>query len=180
MLYINVSKKTSSSVTRRRDIARKGIVLHETIGTDSLDWLQGGSARVGRSASSDFLIHRDGTIYQITQPGYYAFHAGKSRWRLIQDPDYTLNQSFVGIELENHPGRGQKITDPQYIACAAVIRRLLSQHNIPILNLVGHYQVALPHGRKSDPITLDYAILTREMIHPSPEGMAIKFPEVLP
>lgn len=180
MLYIDVSKKTKDTVTRRRDKRRQGIVLHETIGIDSLSWLQGGSATVGRSASSDFLIARDGTIYQITKPGYYSFHAGKSRWRLIQDSDYTLNQSFVGIELENHPGRGQKITDPQYIACAALIRKLITQHGIPILNLVGHYQVALPHGRKSDPVTLDYAILTREMINPSPEGQAIRFPEVLP
>lgn len=180
MKYIDVSSTTQATVTSRRTFRRRGIVLHETIGTYSLSWLQGVSALRGRPASSDFLINRPGDIYQLTRPGWYAYHTGTARWQLIQDPDYTINQSFIGIEFENNPQRGQKLTDLQYIAGAALIRALVASHELHVSNIVGHYQVALPRGRKSDPLTLDWAIMTRELMAPSSEGNDIVFPAVLP
>ena len=168
--FIDVSAATSNEVTARRTLPRKGIVLHETIGDDSLSWLQGGSARAGRPASADYLIDRLGNVYQITRAGYYAYHTGIARWQLQQEPDRSLNQTFVGIEFENNPELGERIQTAQYIAGAWLIRRLMSYFPIDVRNVVGHYQVALPSGRKSDPVTLNWVILTQELILPSVEA----------
>lgn len=178
--YINVSQRTALTVTAIRKQKRRGIVIHETIGRDSLAWLQGGSALDGRPASADFLIRRDGDILQITRPGWYAYHTGVARWQLMQESDRTLNQSFVGIELENLPSAGDVITTEQYIACAALMARLVAVHELDMRNIVGHYQIALPAGRKSDPTTLNWSLLTREFNMPSFEQATIKFPEELP
>ena len=178
--YIDVSNNTLPEVTAVRKLRRRGVVLHETIGTNSLAWLQGDSAKHNRPASSDFLVNRHGDIYQLIRPGYYSYHSGRALWNLYQDSDGTLNQSYVGIEIENHPGLGQVIASPQYVAVAALLRRLIAAHSIPFVNIVGHYQVARPIGRKQDPATLNWAMLTTETINPSPEQSLYTFPAVLP
>lgn len=178
--YIDVSQRTALTVTSTRRYPRRGIVIHESIGTDSISWLQGGSARDGRPASADYLIRRDGDILQITRPGWYAYHTGVARWQLQQESDRSLNQSFIGIELENKPEDGERVTGPQYIACAALVARLIATYHIDMRNIVGHYQIALPAGRKSDPVTFNWSMFTVELIMPSPEQSTIKFPQELP
>lgn len=178
--YKDVSMNTSPELLAKRIQRRRGILLHETIGTNSLSWLQSGSLAGGNPASCDFLITREGDILQIGRPLYYTFHSGKARWNLYQEPDRSINQGFVGIELENHPGRGEAVTTQQYIACASLMRKLILQHDVPLTNIVGHYAAALPAGRKSDPATLNWAVLTEELLNPSPEYSWFQFPAVLP
>lgn len=180
MRYHDVSKDTSLHVTRRRYWPRRLIVLHTTMGVDSLAWLQGGSAREGRPASADFLIYRDGDIMQITRPGWHAYHTGRAYWRGLQDPDHTLNQQAIGIELEALEQMGEIVTNEQYIACAALCRRLLLQHYIDADCITTHSVIALPPGRKVDPMCLDAQVLFREMVYPSREAAEFDFPEVLP
>lgn len=178
--YFDVSDATSNRVGGIRSANRVGIVLHETIGRDSLAWLQRGSALAGVPASADFLISRQGDILQITRPGRYAFHTGRAKHGVFQDADGSLNQSFVGIEFENLPSAGDTITTQQYIAGAALIGQLCIRHKIPFFNIVGHGEVARPPGRKTDPITLSWWVLTRELFFPSREANTIPIPEVLP
>lgn len=180
MRYIDVSANTSERVTGIRTVTRKLIVLHTTMGYNSLPWLQGGSADAGVPVSSDFLIDRIGRIYQITRPGWFAFHTGAARWKFLQDKDYTLNQSAVGIELEAAEQHRQYINDRQYIACAALLRALLAYHQLEPERITTHGIVALPPGRKDDPRYLDWAIMTNEMLAPSWEHFRYVFPEVLP
>lgn len=168
-MFYNVSNKTSREVIAPRLVKRRGIVVHTSDGWDSLTYLQGGSLLDGRKVSSDYLISRAGLIYMITPPGWYAFHTGTARWNLQQDDDRTLNKSFVGVELEWKQGANQAITAPQYIALAWLLRRLCTDHAIDLRNVVGHYQVALPAGRKQDPLTLNWGMLTVELINPSVE-----------
>jgi len=167
--YIDVSATTKRKVIRPRTHERSGIVLHETAGKDSLSWLQGGSADVGDPRSSDFLIARTGEVYQITPPGWYSFHSGVARWRNYQEMDRSINQGFYGIELENNPELGEVLTSEQYIAAGWLCRRLMLAYGIDYRNLVGHSQVALPIGRKSDPATLNWRMLATEMLQPSHE-----------
>lgn len=178
--YIDVSKDTSLAVGGPRTIERRGIMLHTTEGFQSLPWLQAGSAQAGRPASSDFLVDREGNIYQITRVGRYAFHSGKARWLWIQDPDGSISQSFVGIELEQYGASGQKVTDRQYIASAALVHRLAFYHGLDLRLLCGHYQAALPAGRKSDPSGFNWGVWWLELLNPSIEGTHIAFPSVLP
>ncbi len=176
--YRDASSATSASVTARRRLKRRGIVIHTTMGYNSLPWLQGGSAVAGAPASADFLIGRDARITRITRPGWYAYHSGKARWKLYSDPDGSINQGFIGIELEAAEQHAQVILDPQYIALGALLRHLLSGGSLPFNGICGHYECALPNGRKSDPLSLNWAILTRELISPSVESFGYLFPEV--
>lgn len=171
MFYFkDVSMSTAPNVIGRRVLPRRGIVLHETIGTNSLSYLQGGSVADGRRVSCDYLIGRKGNIWQITPPGYYGFHSGIARHGGYQEKDHSINQGYVGIEFENKPALGQEITTEQYIAGAFLIRRLCSAWPIPLTAIVGHSAVALPVGRKTDPITLNWVMLTNELIYPSVES----------
>lgn len=167
--YINVSATTDPTVRRKRTLARRGIIIHTTEGTNSLLWLQGDSAKRGTPASSDFLIDRRGNIFQIIPPGEYSFHSGKARHELYQESDGSINQGFYGIELESSIAAGQRVTNAQYISLAWLCRVLVIQNLIPVYNIEGHGRVALPHGRKSDPSGFDWTIFTRELINPSPE-----------
>lgn len=180
MEYRDVSANTVEGLLSPRRFPRRLIVLHETIGVRSLGWLQSGSLAKGSPASCDFLISRVGDIFQIGRPGYYTYHTGTARWQLYQDPDYSLNMSGVGIELENLPSAGQAITSSQYIACGALCRELIFKHKLRLTNIVGHYEIALPRGRKSDPQTLNWQMLSQEILLSSPESASLQFPAVLP
>lgn len=180
MKYRDVSDNTSLAVIGKRTMNRKLIVLHTSEGYNSLGWLQGDSVSSGRPVSADFYLNRIGDIYQITKPGLFAFHTGTARWRYMQDPDYTLNQSAIGIELEAAEHRGQRITDLQYIGLAALLRALMSYHPLVDDPVITHAMCALPPGRKTDPRSLDWQIVAREMMHPSVESLGLVIPEVLP
>lgn len=180
MKYYDVSADTSLSVRAPRRLPRRLIVLHTTMGYNSRSWLQGGSAAHGTPASADFLVDRLGNIYQLIPPGWYSYHSGTARWRWIQDPDYTLNQSAVGIEIEAAEHRGQRITDLQYIATAALLDALMAHHAILVDRIVTHAMVALPPGRKKDPMTLDWQVMMREMVQASKEAAGLIIPAVLP
>lgn len=173
--FYDVSDNTDADVVGTRQLKRRGVVIHETIGTDSLAWLQGGSARHGSPASCDFLISKVGNIYMLTTPSTYSFHSGRARWRLYQEKDGSINQGFFGVELENYPASGQTINTPQYIALAALLRYLLTWFDIDFRNVAGHYEVALPAGRKQDPVTLNWAMLTDELLLPSKEQSLYAF-----
>lgn len=177
---IDVSASTSKTVLSPRIYNRRGIVIHTTEGTNSLSWLQGGSSIAGRPASSDFLIARNGDIYQITPPGMSSYHSGRARWNLYQEPDGSINQGFYGIELENSLDLGEVVTDLQYISLAWLSRSLVSMNHIPYFNITDHHMVALPFGRKKDPSGFDYWIFTRELLHPSPfsgiDAWKVRFP----
>jgi N-acetylmuramoyl-L-alanine amidase len=165
--YIDMSASTKKGVIRPRVLPRVGILLHETIGNNSLAYLQGGSLAVGNPVSADYLLGRTGEIYQLTPPGWFAWHSGVARWRDYQEGDRSINQGF--IEIENNPTLGQKIDNLQYIALGFLVRRLIMAWNIDVRNVVGHAQVALPSGRKSDPATLNWVMLTSELVSPSME-----------
>jgi len=178
--YYNVSDNTVPAVMGRRTLHRRGIVIHTSEGINSLNWLQGGSALHGRPASADYLISRKGDIMQIIPPGYYAYHTGQARHGLYQEPDRTINQGYYGIELENYAKDGQRVTDLQYISLAYLVRILVSYIRIDLRNIIGHYQVALPQGRKQDPSGFDWSTLAVEMINPSPEWKDYLLMEEIP
>lgn len=167
--YFDVSNTTSDTVMGKRRLDRRGIVIHTTEGINSLHWLQGYSALSGKPASSDFLIARNGDIMQIIPPGHFSYHSGQARHNLYQEPDRSINQGYYGIELENNRLDGQSVTDPQYISLAWLCRTLIVARWLDLRNIVGHYQIALPQGRKQDPSGFNWEQLTAEMLNPSPE-----------
>lgn len=151
------SGRASTHVSDTRRFGPYGALIHSTDGTDSADWLLGGSDRAGSPASANYLINRDGGQIKLCPFERYPFHAGKSRFyyagKWLRDSD--VSQWFVGIELECT--NEQSPTTAQYQSCAQRIYSLAVQLNWRWpYTILGHYAVATPLGRRSDPWLFDW------------------------
>jgi N-acetylmuramoyl-L-alanine amidase len=177
--YVDVSLGTSSMVTKKRIHGRIGIALHSTEGRNSLPWLQGGSYIAGAPASCDYLVNRDGDILQLTSAGYYSYHLGVATWRGINNLTGRLNQMVIGIELESFEGSIPRYTDSQLVTSAALVRQLFAYHRLDILSVMRHGDVALPIGRRTDPVNFPAFTWTRELLEPSPLPSSLVFPAVM-
>lgn len=155
----NVSVRTDIRVCGHRTNSPWGTLVHTTSGTDSLSYLQGGSADAGNPASADALIARQGTQYLITPDGRFAYHAGQSIWQF--DRYYVgdeVSQALLGVELECLDT--QSPTFEQYDSLADLILYFGTVYNWrwPFI-ILGHYAVARPLGRRSDPVNCDWGWL---------------------
>lgn len=178
--YIDVSKDTRPSVTSRRAMNRAGILLHSTEGVNSLAWLQGGSADAGTPASADFLLPRNGDCLQLTRPGMYAFHAGAAMWHGLTNLHGLLNEILIGIEVESNGKDSPRYTDPQIITLAALVKRLVLEHFLSVTNIDRHGDIAVPPGRRSDPVGFPLAVWSKELLTRIELPHGLVFPDVLP
>lgn len=75
------------------------IVLHDTAdrlkADDTISWFRSAASKV----SAHFVVGRDGSVVQMVDCGYSAWHAGKSEWRGRP----FCNGFSIGIEIDN-PG----------------------------------------------------------------------------
>ena len=97
--------------------------------------------------SCHWLITKRGILYKVVDESNAAWHAGVSYWR----GERNLNNNSIGIELENQGhGRGYKsFTNSQLIILEALIKRILGQYKLKIINVLGHSDIA--PERKFDP-----------------------------
>lgn len=93
--------------------------------------------------SSHFLVRRDGELIQFVACGKRAWHAGQSEWQ----GRGRCNDFSVGIELEG--ADDVPFEDVQYLQLARLARALRRAY--PIADCVGHSDIAMPPGRKTDP-----------------------------
>ena len=97
----------------------------------------------GLTVSSHFLIRRDGELVQFVPCRLRAWHAGASQWNGRQ----RCNDFSIGIELEGSDD--VPFEERQYEALGRLIGVLRDAY--PIAECVGHHDIALPRGRKTDP-----------------------------
>ncbi len=141
-----VVSRPSPNTTPRGGVDIDTIVLHHTASNDTagdLATLTSAAAEV----SSHYLIGRDGTIYQLVPDELQSWHAGESQLR----GEPNVNPRSIGIEITNDGLGSTPFTDAQYSALRALVPHLVAKYDIPIENIVGHKEVAIPAGRKSDP-----------------------------
>jgi N-acetyl-anhydromuramyl-L-alanine amidase AmpD len=123
------------------------IVLHHTGGSridNTIRWFQNPSSKV----SSHYIIGQDGSIVQMVDEARSAWHAGKAQ---LHGDRSSVNARSIGIELVN-PGDGKTpFPEAQMQALARLTAHLADKYDVPVPNIVGHNQVALPPGRKVDP-----------------------------
>jgi AmpD protein len=93
--------------------------------------------------SSHFLIRRDGELIQFVPCSRRAWHAGQSEWQ----GRGRCNDFSIGVELEGSDD--QAFADAQYSTLARLASLLLKSY--PIRDCVGHSDIAIPAGRKTDP-----------------------------
>lgn len=150
--YLDWSSTNDSRNLGTRSINPIGTLIHTTSGTNSLSWLIGGAAAAGQPASANYLIERNGRQNNLCPSGKYPYHAGQSRLvynNILYEGD-EVSQLLLGIELECLDN--QTVTYEQLDSCADVVVRegLTHAWRWPYY-LLGHYEVARPLGRRSDP-----------------------------
>ncbi len=93
--------------------------------------------------SSHFLIRRAGELIQFVPCSLRAWHAGQSEWRGRN----RCNDFSIGVEVEGADDR--PFEESQYAVLGRLASTLLSRY--PIQDCVGHADIAMPTGRKTDP-----------------------------
>lgn len=127
----------------RRDTTNNYIVLHYDASMDfktTFRWLK------RKKNSYHYFIRRDGTIHKLIDPAYQANHAGLSFW----DNNLRMNKYSIGICLQNDGKIAY--TDQQYASLLWLINIQKKRfHDITEERIIGHSDIAIPRGRKSDP-----------------------------
>lgn len=130
----------------------KGILLHHTGSANEqgdYSWL---SQYHANPVSIHKLLQRDGTAIQIVKNEKRAYHAGRSNWPLLGDCGDTM----IGYEICNR-GDGEAFSASQYEMVARMVAYDTARYHIPSYNVTMHRLVALPYGRKNDPLGFDLA-----------------------
>lgn len=123
------------------------IVMHHTAtnnGAGDLAWMRNPQSKV----SAHYMVDRDGKIYQLVGDDKRAWHAGKGELHGVPS---DINNRSIGIEIVNDGSGKTPFTEAQYKSLNQLTGYLKQQHNIPMKNIVGHADVAVPKGRKNDP-----------------------------
>jgi len=98
--------------------------------------------------SAHYVVGEDGQVYRLVPEDKRAWHAGVSFWRGHKN----VNGTSIGIEIAN---KGDEVEgyapypQVQMDAVAELTREILSRHDIPAQNVIGHSDIA--PGRKPDP-----------------------------
>ncbi|WP_277970350.1 N-acetylmuramoyl-L-alanine amidase [Sphingomonas echinoides] len=122
------------------------IVLHYTgmqTAQEAIDRLRDPEAKV----SAHYLVAEDGQVLRMVAEDMRAWHAGKSRWRGIED----VNSASIGIEIVN-PGHSfgyRPFMEEQIDAVVELVGDITARHGITRGNVVGHSDIA--PARKQDP-----------------------------
>ena len=88
--------------------------------------------------STHYLISTDGKITSLVPENKVAFHAGKSFWR----GDISLNQTSIGIELQN-PTLGQTpFPKKQLDAFVLLAKDIMNRNHISPKNVVAHSDIS--------------------------------------
>lgn len=97
--------------------------------------------------SAHYLVAEDGQVLRLVAEDNRAWHAGRSRWRGIED----VNSASVGIEIVNpgHEHGYHPFLEQQIDALVPLVAEIKTRHGITRGNVVGHSDIA--PTRKQDP-----------------------------
>ncbi len=143
---------------RRRPNDITAITIHSTANSSLqgvINWFNNPSAKV----SAHYTIGKDGKIVQHVRDSNRAWHAGKSVWKGRE----SCNDYCIGIELVNLNDGVDPYPETQHQANVNLCAYLCHQYNIDTDDIMGHLDIALPKGRKSDPRNYDLDRLRREV-----------------
>lgn len=84
------------------------------------------------NVSSQFIIDRDGTVYQLMEPNLFARH--------------TIGLNYCAIGIENIGSKSQPLTEKQVLANAQLVRYLTKKYKIEYL--IGHSEYGAFRGSK--------------------------------
>jgi len=109
--------------------------------------------------SMHYTIGKDGAIVQHVRDQDRAWHAGRSEWQGRSG----VNDFGLGIQFINLNDGVDPYPEEQHQAAVQLVAYLAAKYDIEVEDIVAHYDIALPAGRKSDPRGYDMNRLRREV-----------------
>ncbi len=142
-----IEKRPSPNHSSRRGATVDVILLHHTAGSDGqkdVEWLCNPASQV----SAHYLVDRDGTLYQLVEEDRAAWHAGQCA---LRGEATNMNTRSIGVEISNKGDGAEPYTEAQYKALELLVPFLVGKYGVRLENVLGHREVAIPKGRKTDP-----------------------------
>lgn len=140
-----VSKYKSPNYNSRKNSKIKLIVIHYTAlknVEEAILYL----CKKEKNVSSHYLISQNGTIYNLVNDKYRAWHAGESFWQDSTD----INSISIGIELDYNPyGKNNKYSYKMIYSLKKLIINLQKKYEISNSCVLAHSDIA--PFRKRDP-----------------------------
>ena len=162
---VDVWSTISPDVVGSRSVNPYGTCVHHTDGADSLAWLTGDSARAGQPASADCLINKLGKRYHLTNDHLYSYGVGQVASTIIKrGGSYNPNQLFMNVELEYFAVDGPSYAQYDSLAEQITLYAIRWSWRFPYV-IFGHYGIAAPLGRKSDPYLFDWGELMGRLVY---------------
>ena len=145
-MMLKVNKSLNFSKKPRSLRAIRYLIIHYSgmqSGRVSMDRLKNPKSNV----SCHYFIQRNGSIYSMVEDNKIAWHAGKSKWRNLNN----LNKHSIGIEIQNkgHFISYQNYPKKQISSLIRLIKILMKKYKIKKKNILGHSDIA--PLRKLDP-----------------------------
>jgi N-acetyl-anhydromuramyl-L-alanine amidase AmpD len=109
--------------------------------------------------SAHYTIGKDGRIVQHVHDRDRAWHAGKSEWKEKRN----VNNYALGIELVNLNDGQDTYPEEQHQANVKLCTYLCRKYDIKPEDIMGHLDIAIPEGRKTDPRGYDLEQLRSEV-----------------
>jgi hypothetical protein len=136
-----------------RALPPKYIVYHYTATDDIDSFLPDFMGETGRQASSNYILDRDGTLYELVPPDYSAWANGDADTTPADmTPGINLNQESISIEIVNNGDRTDPNFEPYTPEQIATLQRwtadMTQRYGITADHLIGHEDVT---SGKSDP-----------------------------
>jgi N-acetylmuramoyl-L-alanine amidase len=142
-----VTNAPSPNFNERKGMDIDTIVIHHTAsnnGAGDLAHMRDPKAEV----SAHYMLDRDGKIYQLVGDSKRAWHAGAGE---LHGVPTDVNGRSIGIEIVNDGSGKTAFTEAQYKSLTQLVGYLKQEYKVPMNNIVGHKDVAVPKGRKTDP-----------------------------
>lgn len=133
-------------VGRPRRSPIKGVVLHQTWGSDTMEGNGSWSNKKGTGAN--YYIDKQGRVYQWAPDDVAMGHIGKGRNHPNNKrPDFT-NDNTIGIEIMTRPN--ERPNEKQIAAARALVLAKAKEHGFSVNDVFGHGELTSPSHRRSD------------------------------
>ena len=140
-----ITKYKSPNYNSRKNSKIQLIIIHYTALKNTLD-AASYLCNKENKVSSHYLISQNGTVYNLVEDKFRAWHAGQAFWQQITD----INSVSIGIELDYNPkGKNNKFSFKMIYSLKKLILKLQKNYKINKNNILAHSDIA--PFRKKDP-----------------------------
>ena len=125
-----ITKYKSPNYNSRKNSKIQLIIIHYTALKNTLDAVSY-LCKKEKKVSSHYLISQNGSVYNLVEDKFRAWHAGQSFWQDITD----INSISIGIELDYNPdGKNNKFSVKMMDSLKILMFKLLKKYKIRYLD----------------------------------------------